>query len=57
MTENKNTEFIVEPSKEIPVLMDADVVVVGGGPAGIAASVGASRVGFKTVLVEKYGCL
>jgi hypothetical protein len=50
-------EYITEPNREIPVLMDVDVVVVGGGPAGIAASVGASRVGAKTVVVEQYGCL
>ncbi|MDR0999020.1 MAG: FAD-dependent oxidoreductase [Treponema sp.] len=50
-------DCVREPSREIPVLMDADVVVVGGGPAGIAASVSASRTGAKTVVVEQYGCL
>jgi hypothetical protein len=34
-----------------------DVVVVGGGPAGVAASVAASRTGAKTLLVERYGFL
>jgi hypothetical protein len=47
---------IKEPEREISVLMRVDVAVVGGGPAGIAASVGASRAGSKTVLIEKYGC-
>ena len=50
-------EFIKEPAREIPVLLDADVVVVGGGPAGISAAVGSARVGVKTILVEQYGCL
>jgi hypothetical protein len=50
-------EFITEPGREIPVLMEADVVVVGGGPAGIAASVGSARTGAKTIVVEQYGCL
>lgn len=50
-------EMITEPERKIPVLMKADVVVVGGGPAGIAASVGAARTGAKTILVEQYGCL
>lgn len=50
-------EKIIEPEREIEVLMDVDVVVVGGGPAGIAASVGAARLGAKTVVVEQYGCL
>jgi len=49
--------FIQEPETEIPVLAECDVLVVGGGAAGIAAAVGSSRAGAKTVLVEKYGCL
>ncbi|MBB6674638.1 FAD-dependent oxidoreductase [Cohnella nanjingensis] len=35
--------------------IEADVVVVGGGPAGIAAAVAAGRLGARTVLVERYG--
>lgn len=34
-----------------------DVVVAGGGPAGIAAAVGAARLGVQTVLIERYGFL
>lgn len=34
-----------------------DVVVVGGGPGGIAAALAAARIGAKTLLVEKYGFL
>lgn len=34
-----------------------DVVVVGGGAAGVAAAVGAARSGAKTMLVERYGFL
>jgi hypothetical protein len=34
-----------------------DVVVVGGGAAGIAAAVGAARTGARTALVERYGFL
>jgi hypothetical protein len=47
---------IREPERETPVLMNVDVAVVGGGPAGIAAAVGAARAGARTVLIEKYGC-
>ncbi len=50
-------QYINEPASEIPVLAECDVLVVGGGAAGIAAAVGSSRVGAKTILVEKYGCL
>ena len=34
-----------------------DIVVAGGGPAGVAASVVSSRAGMKTLLVESKGCL
>src|SRR5688500_12856647 len=44
-------------SKEIPVAAEADVLVVGGGPAGIAAAVASGRNGAKTVLVERFGFL
>ncbi|TVX97381.1 FAD-dependent oxidoreductase [Cohnella terricola] len=35
--------------------VEADVVVVGGGPAGIVAAIAAGRQGVKTILVERYG--
>ncbi|WP_338131357.1 FAD-dependent oxidoreductase [Cohnella rhizosphaerae] len=35
--------------------MEADVVVCGGGPAGLAAAIAAGRTGARTVLVERYG--
>ncbi len=34
-----------------------DVVVVGAGPAGIAAAVAAAREGAKVALLERYGCV
>ena len=46
-----------EPARTLPVLGEFDVVVVGGGPAGIAASVSAARRGARTLLVERYGFL
>lgn len=39
------------------VIADADVVVVGGGSAGIAAAVAAAECGARTVLIERYGFL
>ncbi len=35
--------------------LDGDVVVVGGGAAGVAAAVTAARQGLKVVLIERYG--
>ena len=47
----------IEPTREIPVVRDVDVIVVGGGPAGLTAAIAAARNGAKTVLVERFGYL
>jgi len=39
------------------VIDDVDVLVCGGGPAGIAAAVAAARGGMRTMLIERHGCL
>jgi hypothetical protein len=44
-------------SQEAPVVAASDVVVVGGGPAGVGAAVRAARQGASVTLVERYGCL
>ncbi|MDM0019837.1 FAD-dependent oxidoreductase [Variovorax saccharolyticus] len=51
------SQAVVEPQRTLPVFGDYDVVVVGGGPAGIAAAGSASRHGARTLLVERYGFL
>lgn len=43
--------------EEIPVIAEADVLVVGGGPGGLGAAVMAARYGAKVVLAERYGML
>ena len=45
--------FIKEPARKIAVIDSADVVVVGGGPAGFAAAVAASRQGCDVLLLER----
>ncbi len=44
-------------TREIPVDSGYDVVVAGGGPAGVAAAVCAARLGARVLLVEATGCL
>jgi hypothetical protein len=51
------TDYAQEPSRRTPVAGDVDVVVAGGGPAGIAAALAAARQGARTLLVERYGYL
>ncbi len=50
-------KIIREPARDIKVCREADVLVVGGGPAGIGAAVAAARNGADTVLIERYNHL
>ena len=46
----------IEPSNELPVYAECDVLVVGSGAAGHSAAVAAARAGAKKViLMERYG--
>ncbi|MDD2710152.1 MAG: FAD-dependent oxidoreductase [Verrucomicrobiae bacterium] len=48
---------ITEKSRQIPVINQVDVLVAGGGVAGIAAAIAAARMGAKTLLIEANGFL
>ncbi len=52
-----SSKTIEEPARHIPLYGEYEVTVLGGGPAGIAASVAAARAGRRTLLVERYGFL
>ena len=46
---------VLQPARELPVLHSTDVLVVGGGPAGICAAIAAKRAGASVTIVERYG--
>ena len=50
-------DTIREPARDIPVVAEAEVLVVGGGSAGVCAAVAAARNGAETLLLERYGYL
>lgn len=45
------------PARQAAVAAETDVLVVGGGPAGLGAAVGAAHAGARVVLAERYGFL
>ena len=50
-------DAVREPARDTPVHGEYEVVVLGGGPAGIAAATSAAGAGRRTLLVERYGFL
>ena len=48
---------VEEPARSTPVYSEFDVVVAGGGPAGLMAAAAAARTGYSVLLLERYGFL
>ena len=53
-TGQADMQSVIVPSRSLPVLAEADIVVCGRGPAGVAPAISAARHGARGVLLERW---
>lgn len=54
---HSNIKTMTLPSRQAKLIAETDVLVVGGGPAGLGAAIGAAEAGADVILAERYGFL
>ena len=57
ISRNGATVSVTEEARTLPVAREADVVILGGGVAGLAAALAAAETGSSVLLIQRGNCL